>query len=148
MAARRVVVTGLGIVSPLGVGVRHSWQGLLASKSGVRSLVSEYPGMGYESLPSQIAGIVPRTGGVADGGFDVSEWLEAGDSKRMATFTQYAMCAARQALNDAEWLAPSDEQRERTGVCFGTGIGSLDDITANYAQLQAGGLRKVSPMFV
>ncbi|KAJ2059195.1 Mitochondrial beta-keto-acyl synthase [Coemansia sp. S146] len=148
MAARRVVVTGLGIVSPLGVGVRHSWQNLLAGKSGIRSLVSEFPGVGYESLPSQIAGIVPRTGGVADGSFDASEWLEAGDSKRMATFTQYAMCAARQALSDAEWAAPSDEQRERTGVCFGTGIGSLDDITANYAQFQAGGLRKVSPMFV
>ncbi|KAJ2487978.1 Mitochondrial beta-keto-acyl synthase [Coemansia sp. RSA 2320] len=148
MAARRVVVTGLGIVSPVGVGVQHAWNNLLEGRSGIRSLVAELPGLGFESLPSQIAGIVPRAGSLANGSFDATEWLEPGDTKRMAAFTQYAMCAARQALADAEWTAPSDEQRERTGVCFGTGIGSLDDITANHDLFRIGGLRKVSPMFV
>ncbi|KAI8324133.1 hypothetical protein GQ54DRAFT_285165 [Martensiomyces pterosporus] len=121
---------------------------VLAGKSGIKSLVSERPGAGFESLPSQVAGIVPRSGAYADGSFDPKEWLEPGDTKRMAEFTQYAMCAAHQALADADWTKPSDEQRERTGVCMGTGIGSLDDIMTSSAQYQAGGLRKVSPMFV
>ncbi|ORX67802.1 thiolase-like protein [Linderina pennispora] len=124
MSARRVVVTGLGIVSPVGVGVKHAWSNLIAGKSG---------------------GIVPRSG---NGSFNPKEWLEPGDTKRMADFSQYAMCAANQALTDAEWTAPTDAQRERTGVCIGTGIGSMDDITSNYTLYQAGGLRKISPMFV
>ncbi|KAJ2889426.1 Mitochondrial beta-keto-acyl synthase, partial [Coemansia aciculifera] len=84
----------------------------------------------------------------AEGAFDAAEWLQSGDAKRMADFSQYAVCAAQQALDDAGWAAPSDDERERTGVCFGTGIGSLDDIAAAHSQLQAGGLRKVSPLFV
>ncbi|KAI7828472.1 beta-ketoacyl synthase [Kickxella alabastrina] len=116
--------------------------------SGIRSLVAEYRDAGYERLPSQVAGIVPRSTDQQPGTFDAKEWLAAGDTNRMAGFTQYAMCAAQQALADAEWTAPSDEQRERTGVCFGTGIGSLEDIIANYDQFRTGGLRKVSPMFV
>ncbi|KAJ1939954.1 Mitochondrial beta-keto-acyl synthase, partial [Kickxella alabastrina] len=147
-ATRRVVVTGLGIVSPVGVGVKHAWRNILEGRSGIRSLVAEYRDAGYERLPSQVAGIVPRSTDQQPGTFDAKEWLAAGDTNRMAGFTQYAMCAAQQALADAEWTAPSDEQRERTGVCFGTGIGSLEDIIANYDQFRTGGLRKVSPMFV
>ncbi|KAJ1935710.1 Mitochondrial beta-keto-acyl synthase, partial [Linderina pennispora] len=145
MSARRVVVTGLGIVSPVGVGVKHAWSNLIAGKSGVRSLIAERPNDGFDKLPSTIAGIVPRNG---TGSFNPKEWLEPGDTKRMADFSQYAMCAANQALTDAEWTAPTDAQRERTGVCIGTGIGSMDDITSNYTLYQAGGLRKISPMFV
>ncbi|KAJ2547066.1 Mitochondrial beta-keto-acyl synthase [Coemansia sp. RSA 1933] len=145
---RRVVVTGLGIVSPIGVGVRHAWKNIIDGKSGIRSLTAHGPDSGYDKLPSQIAGIVPRSGSFAQGSFDPKEWLEPGDTKRMAPFTQYAMCAAEQALSDAGWTKATDEQRERTGVCFGTGIGSLDDITENYTQFTEKGLRKISPMFV
>ncbi|KAJ1933963.1 Mitochondrial beta-keto-acyl synthase, partial [Linderina macrospora] len=145
MSARRVVVTGLGIVSPVGVGVKHAWSNLIAGKSGVKSLVAERPSGGFDKLPSTIAGIVPRNG---DGSFDPKEWLEPGDTKRMADFSQYAMCAANQALADAEWTAPTDAQRERTGVCMGTGVGSMEDVINNHTLYETGGLRKISPMFV
>ncbi|KAJ1665913.1 Mitochondrial beta-keto-acyl synthase [Coemansia sp. RSA 1646] len=147
-SVRRVVVTGLGIVSPVGVGVKHAWKNVLDAKSGIRSLVDRSPDSGYDKLPSQIAGIVPRSGSYAQGSFDPQEWLEPGDAKRMAVFTQFAMCAAEQALSDAGWAKASNEQRERTGVCYGTGIGSIDDITENHAQFAEKGLRRVSPMFV
>ncbi|KAJ2686049.1 Mitochondrial beta-keto-acyl synthase [Coemansia spiralis] len=106
------------------------------------------PGVGFERVQPQIGGVVPRAGGRAAGAFDAGEWLAPGDAKRMALFSQYAVCAAEQALADAEWTSPSDEERERTGVCFGTGIGSLEDIVTNSAQFEAGGVRRVSPMFV
>ncbi|KAJ2477910.1 Mitochondrial beta-keto-acyl synthase [Coemansia sp. RSA 2131] len=148
MAGRRVVVTGLGMVSPVGVGVKHAWNNILAGRSGIQSLVAAMPAAGFDAQPSQVAGIVPRTGKYSDGQFDAQEWLAPGDTSRMAPFTQFATCAAQQALDDAEWTNVSDTQRERTGVCFGTGIGSLGDIEASHEQLRTGGARKVSPMFV
>ncbi|KAJ2242067.1 Mitochondrial beta-keto-acyl synthase [Coemansia sp. RSA 1807] len=148
MAGRRVVVTGLGMVSPVGVGVKHAWNNILAGRSGIQSLVAAMPDAGFDAQPSQVAGIVPRTGTYSDGQFDAQEWLAPGDTSRMAPFTQFATCAAQQALDDAEWTNVSDAQRERTGVCFGTGIGSLGDIEASHEQLRTGGARKVSPMFV
>ncbi|KAJ1790984.1 Mitochondrial beta-keto-acyl synthase [Coemansia sp. RSA 2167] len=148
MAGRRVVVTGLGMVSPVGVGVKHAWNNILAGRSGIQSLVAAMPDTGFDAQPSQVAGIVPRTGTYSDGQFDAQEWLAPGDTSRMAPFTQFATCAAQQALDDAEWTKVSDAQRERTGVCFGTGIGSLGDIEASHEQLRTGGARKVSPMFV
>ncbi|KAI9479970.1 Mitochondrial beta-keto-acyl synthase [Coemansia sp. RSA 989] len=148
MAARRVVVTGLGIVSPVGVGVKHAWHNIIAGKSGIGTLTAAFPDAGYEKMTSQVAGIVPRSGGYTKGAFDAQEWLIPGDSKRLAAFSQFALCAAHQALQDAEWAEPTNEQRERTGVCFGTGIGSLEDIQTAHTQLQSGGARKVSPMFV
>ncbi|KAJ1759307.1 Mitochondrial beta-keto-acyl synthase [Coemansia sp. RSA 2523] len=148
MAGRRVVVTGLGMVSPVGVGVKHAWNNILAGRSGIQSLVAAMPDAGFDAQPSQVAGIVPRTGTYSDGQFDAQEWLAPGDTSRMAPFTQFATCAAQQALDDAEWTKVSDAQRERTGVCFGTGIGSLGDIEASHEQLRTGGARKVSPMFV
>ncbi|KAJ2141506.1 Mitochondrial beta-keto-acyl synthase [Coemansia sp. RSA 678] len=148
MAGRRVVVTGLGMVSPVGVGVKHAWNNILAGRSGIQSLVAAMPDAGFDAQPSQVAGIVPRTGTYSDGQFDAQEWLAPGDTSRMAPFTQFATCAAQQALDDAEWTSVSDAQRERTGVCFGTGIGSLGDIETSHEQLRTGGARKVSPMFV
>ncbi|KAJ2520538.1 Mitochondrial beta-keto-acyl synthase [Coemansia sp. RSA 1939] len=147
-SVRRVVVTGLGIVSPVGVGVEHAWRNILNAKSGVRSLVAQYPECGYDKLPSQVAGVVPRSGSYAHGAYDSQEWTEPADAKRMAPFTQYAMSAASQALSDAGWTKTTDEQRERTGVCYGTGIGSLDDITENNTQLVEKGPRRVNPMFL
>ncbi|KAJ1675058.1 Mitochondrial beta-keto-acyl synthase [Spiromyces aspiralis] len=99
--SRRVVVTGLGVVSPLGVGVALAWARLTRGESGIRSLKDMLPGQ-FDDMPSNIAGIVPR-GSAAEGGFDPAEWIDKGSLGRMATFTQYAICAAKQALDDAGW---------------------------------------------
>ncbi|OAD74790.1 hypothetical protein PHYBLDRAFT_111203 [Phycomyces blakesleeanus NRRL 1555(-)] len=144
MTSRRVVVTGLGLVTPLGVGVNHAWQNLLKSQCGIVSL-SNTPG--FESLPVRIGACVPQ-GPKEQGQFTASEWLDKGDDRVMAKFTQFAIAAARQALEDAEWKPNDESEKERTGVCIGSGMGSLEDIVATSAAYAASGHRKVSPMFV
>ncbi|KAG0330676.1 Mitochondrial beta-keto-acyl synthase, partial [Podila humilis] len=130
---RRVVVTGLGLVTPLGIGVEQSWSRLIAGECGVASL-KDLPSPnglpGFETLPSQVGAIVKRTGGKELGGFDSTEWLDRGDEKRMAMFTQYAIAAAKMAIKDAHWENTTEDEKERTGVCLGSGIGSLDDMAS------------------
>ncbi|KAG0033179.1 Mitochondrial beta-keto-acyl synthase [Podila clonocystis] len=148
---RRVVVTGLGLVTPLGIGVEQSWSRLLAGECGVVSL-KDLPSPnglpGFETLPSQVGAIVKRTGGKELGGFDSTEWLERGDEKRMAMFTQYAIAAARMAIKDAQWENTTEDEKERTGVCLGSGIGSLDDMASTTLAYAENGYKKMSPMFV
>ncbi|KAF9150834.1 Mitochondrial beta-keto-acyl synthase [Linnemannia schmuckeri] len=150
--ARRVVVTGLGLVTPLGIGVQQSWSKLIAGECGVvslKDLPSPNPGLpGFDTLPSQVGAIVKRTGGKDLGGFDSTEWLDRGDEKRMAVFTQYAIAAAKMAINDANWETTTEEEKERTGVCLGSGIGSLDDMATTTLSFAESGYRKMSPMFV
>ncbi|KAI9260161.1 ALG6, ALG8 glycosyltransferase family-domain-containing protein [Sporodiniella umbellata] len=147
----RVVVTGLGIVSPLGVGIKTAWRNLLEGQCGIVALNE-----GYEKLPVRIAAQVPQ-GPFEQGRFTLSEWLDRGDDRIMAKFTQYAIAAARQALDDADWKPNDPLEKERTvsidteaiqetylcdqGVCIGSGMGSLEDIidTANAYQT---GVRK------
>ncbi|BFZ64637.1 Mitochondrial beta-keto-acyl synthase [Saitoella coloradoensis] len=144
---RRVVVTGLGLVTPLGVGVQHAWKRLLAGESGVVSLIGRNGDPRFAELPSTVGAVVPP-GDASDGGWDASEWIEKGDDRRMANFTQYAIGAAEQALRDAEWKPTLDEQKERTGVCVGSGIGAFEDsVNATVAYVK-GGYRKVSPLLV
>ncbi|KAG0370339.1 beta-ketoacyl synthase [Gamsiella multidivaricata] len=149
--ARRVVVTGLGLITPLGIGVQQSWSRLIAAECGVVSL-KDHPSPsglpGYDSLPSQVGAVVKREGGQALGGFDSTEWLERGDEKRMALFTQYAIAAAKMAIRDAQWENTTEDEKERTGVCLGSGIGSLDDMAATTLSFAESGYRKMSPMFV
>ncbi|KAI9488099.1 thiolase-like protein [Zychaea mexicana] len=142
--ARRVVVTGLGLVSPVGVGVKHAWTNLLNGHCGVTSLANK---QGFEQLPVQIAALVPQ-GPKEKGEFTSKEWLDRGDERIMAPFTQFAIAAARQALTDAEWIPEGDADKERTGVCIGSGMGSFEDIVSTSVSYSAGGYRKVSPMFV
>ncbi|KAG0327799.1 Mitochondrial beta-keto-acyl synthase, partial [Podila horticola] len=148
---RRVVVTGLGLVTPLGIGVEQSWSRLIAGECGVVSL-KDLPSPnglpGFETLPSQVGAIVKRTGGKELGGFDSTEWLERGDEKRMAMFTQYAIAAAKMAIKDAQWENTTEEEKERTGVCLGSGIGSLDDMASTTLAYAENGYKKMSPMFV
>ncbi|KAI7862789.1 beta-ketoacyl-acyl-carrier-protein synthase II [Spinellus fusiger] len=149
MTARRVVVTGLGMVTPLGVGVHHTWQNLLKSQCGIVSL-AHLPG--FASLPVSIGACVPH-GPKEQGQYTASEWLTGGDDRVMARFTQYAVSAAQQALQDAEWIPEKEQEKERTGVCIGSGMGSLEDIvnTSTVYATSVGerhGYRKVSPMFV
>jgi 3-oxoacyl-[acyl-carrier-protein] synthase II len=124
---RRVVVTGLGAVTPLGVGIRRTWDRLLAGDCGIVSVAHLEPSSRWKELPSSVAGIVPA-GSKAEGGWQASDWLEKGEERRMARFTQYAIAATDMALEDSGWRPTKAEDREMTGVCLGSGIGNLDEM--------------------
>jgi 3-oxoacyl-[acyl-carrier-protein] synthase II len=124
---RRVVVTGLGAITPLGVGIRRTWSRLIASECGIVSVANLQPSARWQKLPSQVAGIVPE-GSKDEGKWQVSDWLEIGDERRMAKFTQFAMAATEMALSDAGWKPQNQEDREMTGVCLGSGIGNLGEL--------------------
>jgi 3-oxoacyl-[acyl-carrier-protein] synthase II len=124
---RRVVVTGLGAITPLGVGIQRTWNRLLASESGIVSVANFEPAARWRELPSTVAGIVPR-GSKDDGRWQALDWLEKGDERRMAQFTQYAIAATEMALEDAGWKPNRQEDKEATGVCLGSGIGNLEEL--------------------
>ena len=135
MSRRRVVVTGLGIVSPVGVGVDEAWASILAGRSGIGP-ITRFDASGF---PVRIAGEVK--------GFDVSKWLSAKESRRYDTFIHYGLVAAMESIRDAG-LEGWNGDKERAGVCIGSGIGGLPMIEETHAAYSAGGLRKVSPFFV
>ncbi|KAF9198407.1 Mitochondrial beta-keto-acyl synthase [Haplosporangium sp. Z 27] len=148
---RRVVVTGLGLVTPLGIGVQQTWSKLIAAECGVvslKGLASPNDLPGFDTLPSQVGAIVKREGGQELGGFDSTEWLDRGDESRMAMFTQYAIAAAKMAIKDARLENLSEDEKELTGVCLGSGIGSLDDMASTSLSYAKSGYRRMSPMFV
>jgi len=134
---RRVVVTGLGAVTPLGVGVRPTWKRLLAGDSGIVSLASREPRKQWKDLTSTVAGVVPTDGPGADR-WRASDWLDASEQRRMSKFTQYAVAAAQMALGHAGWHPTSQADRENTGVCLGSGIGNLEDICATNLAFEQG----------
>jgi len=127
MPIRRVVVTGLGAITPLGVGVRSIWNRLLASECGIVSVANQEPAQHWEDLPSTVAGVVP-SGGKENGGWHASDWLVRGDERRMAKFAQYSIAATEMALKDAGWRPQTQEAKEMTGVCLGSGIGNLEEL--------------------
>jgi 3-oxoacyl-[acyl-carrier-protein] synthase II len=135
MSRRRVVVTGLGIVSPVGVGVDEAWASILAGRSGIGP-ITRFDASGF---PVRIAGEVKD--------FDVSKWLSAKESRRYDTFIHYGLVAAMESIRDAG-LEGWNGDKERAGVCIGSGIGGLPMIEETNAAYSAGGLRKVSPFFV
>jgi 3-oxoacyl-[acyl-carrier-protein] synthase II len=140
---RRVVVTGLGAVSPLGVGTRKAWQAAIGAKSGLKKLEGEE----FDALTSQVAGLVPK-GSKTEGGWDPTEWLDKVSVRRVPLFAQYAVAAARQAMEDANWLPEEEKDRIRTGVAVGSGIGGFDALYENVVNYEKHGYRKVSPLFV
>ncbi|KAI0010123.1 putative 3-oxoacyl--synthase [Xylariaceae sp. FL0662B] len=144
---RRVVVTGLGAITPLGVGVRNSWNRLIASKSGIVSVAGFEPQKRWRDLTSTVAGIVPKSG-TDEGRWRPDDWLSATDQRRMSTFAQYALAASEMALEDAAWKPTEQMDLEVTGVCLGSGIGNLDDIYSTSLAYEEGGYKKVSPLFV
>ncbi|KAI9713661.1 MAG: hypothetical protein M1812_006633 [Candelaria pacifica] len=158
---RRVVVTGLGAVTPLGVGVNHSWSRLLKGHCGIVSLRERDPR--FAELPCQIAALVPTDQQCRDGwkakerlSSDVSRNRDSGprdrvvshEARKQALFTQYAIAAATQAMEDASWCVDSEEKQQMTGVCLGSGIGSLEDVYNTSVVFERGGYHKVSPLFV
>ncbi|HKY95447.1 MAG TPA: beta-ketoacyl synthase N-terminal-like domain-containing protein, partial [Kiloniellales bacterium] len=140
---RRVVVTGLGLVTPLACGVEASWERLVASQSGIRSIQS----FDTSDLPSKIAGQVPRGDG-ASGSFNADDWMLPKDQRKVDTFILYGVAAAQQAVEDSGWEPATDEQRDRTGVLIGSGIGGLESIYDASLLLAEKGPRRISPFFI
>lgn len=140
---RRVVITGLGLVTPLGCGVEASWSRLIAGGNGARR-ITEFE---VSDLACQIACFIPRGPG-AEGMFDPDEWMEPKEQRKVDDFIVYAMAAATQALADAQWTADSSAEAERTGVLIGSGIGGLSGIADTALLLKEKGPRRVSPFFI
>jgi 3-oxoacyl-[acyl-carrier-protein] synthase II len=140
---RRVVVTGLGLVTPLGIGIEHVWRRLLNSDSGIGAIQS----FDVSDLPAKIAGQVPR-GETASGNFNADEWVPAKDQRKMDDFIIFAIGAATQAVSDSGWAPTEEEALERTGVMIGSGIGGLPGIAETSLTLHEKGPRRVSPFFI
>ena len=140
---KRVVVTGMGLLSPLGCGVDVTWERLIAGRSGIKAIQSFDVG----DLPAKIAAQVPR-GETAEGYFNADDWVSPKEQRRMDTFIVYALAATEQAVADAGWKPEDEEQRLRTGVLIGSGIGGLPEIAKGAALLERGQTRKLSPFFI
>lgn len=140
---RRVVVTGLGLVTPVGTGVDHVWQRLLDGKSGISAITK----FDVSDLPSKIGG-QPPLGDFAEGGFNPSEWMDAKDQRKNDRFILYGMAAAEQAIKDAGWQPEDERSLERTGVMIGSGIGGLETIYEGAITVATRGPRRLSPFFI
>ncbi len=140
---RRVVVTGMGIVSPLGIGVEHVWRRLIEGHSGIGAIQS----FDVADLPCRVAGTIPR-GSKADGKLDVAEWVQPKDHKKMDRFIQYAMAAGSEAVEDSGWLPTDEEDRCATGVMIGSGIGGVETIYEASALILSGRGKRLSPFFI
>ncbi|MFN3826176.1 MAG: beta-ketoacyl-ACP synthase II [Micavibrio sp.] len=143
---RRVVVTGMGMVSPLGVGVDHNWKRLTASESGISNITV----FDASDIASQIAGQVPRSteANPVAGGFNGDLYVPPKDQKKMDIFILFAMGAAREALEDSGWKPQTEEDRCRTGVLIGSGIGGLQSMYESSVTLHEKGPRRLSPFTV
>ena len=140
---RRVVITGLGMVSPLGCGVEASWKRLIAGESGA-SRVSEFD---VSDITCQIACSIPR-GTYAEGRYSPDEWMEPKEQRKVDDFIVYAMCAADQALADADWHPKSPDDCAATGVLIGSGIGGLQGIEKAALLMAEKGPKRISPFFI
>src|ERR1700752_4052939 len=140
---RRVVVTGMGLVTPLGIGLERNWSRLTESESGIRAIQS----FEVSDLPSKIAGQVPR-GDTASGLFNADDWVAPKDQRKMDGFIIFALAAAAQAVEDAGWLPTGEEACERTGVMIGSGIGGLPGITEGAVTVHERGPRRLTPFFI
>ena len=138
---RRVVVTGLGMVSPLASGVEETWQRLLAGESGADTI----KGFDPSGLTTTYACEVPREGADA---FNPDDWLAPKDQRKVDDFIIFGIAAADQAVHDAGWLPEDEESRQRTGVMIGSGIGGLKSIADTSIILKERGPRRVSPFFI
>lgn len=143
MELRRVVVTGMGIVSPLGCGIEPTWANILAGKSGAKK-IDDFE---VSDIACQIAHRVPLGSG-AEGKYNPDEWMETKDQRKVDPFIVYAMAAAKQAIDEAGVEPRTTEEAERTGVLIGSGIGGLGGIYETSVILHEKGPRRVSPFFI
>jgi 3-oxoacyl-[acyl-carrier-protein] synthase II len=147
---RRVVVTGLGLLTPLGAGVEHNWQGIRDGRSGIGPITNfDVEGWGC-TIAGEIPSVDGRGGGApgTPGVFDHEQIMSPKDRKRVDDFIVYAIAAADEALADANWKPETDEDQERTGVMVGSGIGGLGPIAETAIILKEQGPRRVSPFFI
>lgn len=140
---RRVVVTGLGLVTPLACGTEQTWQRLVAGQSGIKRIEK----FDVSDIACKIAGQVPRGDGV-DGSFDPDEWMEPKEQRKVDDFIIFAMAAAGQALNDAGWHPREYADQITSGVLIGSGIGGVEGIAETALLLRDRGPRRVSPFFI
>ncbi|MBN9589637.1 MAG: beta-ketoacyl-[acyl-carrier-protein] synthase II [Alphaproteobacteria bacterium 64-11] len=140
---RRVVVTGLGLVTPLACGVEESWSRLLAGRSGASPITK----FRVDDLPTRIACQVPRGDGT-DGTFNPDQWVDPKEQRRMDDFIVFGLAAAKQAVVDSGWVPQTEEERCRTGIMIGSGIGGLDGIEQASLLVHEKGPRRLSPFFI
>lgn len=140
---RRVVVTGLGLVSPLACGVEESWRRAVAGESGAGKVTL----FDAEHLPASIACEIPRGDGT-NGTYNADDWVPAKDQRKIDKFITYALTAAEQAVQDADWRPDDEEELCRTGVMIGSGIGGIETIAQTAVTLKERGHRRVSPFFI
>jgi len=139
---KRVVVTGMGLLTSLGCGVKPCWERLIAGESGIRAIES----FDVSDIGAKIGGQV-APGDKADGLFNPDEWMEPKDARRVDTFILYGMAAATQAIEDSGWQPATDEQQCRTGVMIGSGIGGLAEIAKGAVTVDTN-IRRLSPFFI
>lgn len=144
---RRVVVTGMGIVSPLGCGVGYVFQKLSKGISGIKSITE----FNTEDLACRIGGIVPSSlepGSAKDGLFNINDFLDVKEQRKVGRFIALGIAAVEEAIQDAGWAPTDNESLEKTGVLMGAGIGGLSNIEENAILLHEKGARRVSPFFI
>ena len=141
--ARRVVVTGLGLVTPLACGVEETWKRLLAGESGAGTITK----FDASHLATTYACEV-KYGDGSDGTFNPDDWLSGKEQKKVDEFILFGMAAAIQAVRDAGWMPEAEEDRLRTGVMIGSGIGGLNSIAETALLIRDKGARRVSPFFI
>ena len=139
---KRVVITGMGMVTPLGNGVEHNWQSILAGKNGFGKI----EGFDVSDISCQIAGQVPT--GDEEGALNMDDHIEPKDQRKLDKFIQFGLVAAQEAIADSGWVAETDEQKERTGVMIGSGIGGLSTIVETSNLMNEKGPRRISPFFI
>ena len=140
---RRAVVTGIGLVTPLGTGVAETWSNLLAGKSGVRQ-IEKFDASGF---PCQIGAEVKRGDG-SGMTFNADDWVDPKEQKRVDDFIVFGLAAAKQALDDAGWHPRTEAEKVRTGTIIGSGIGGLPGIEEGALTLHSKGPRRLSPFFI
>src|SRR5262244_60016 len=140
---RRVVVTGLGMVTPLGCGVEPTWDRLIKGESGAKKIEK----FDVSDIACKIACVIPRGDG-SNATYNPDQWMEPKEQRKVDEFIVFAMCAARQALDDAGWRPKSHEEQTTTGVLIGSGIGGIEGIAETAVALHEKGPRRVSPFFI
>ena len=140
---RRVVVTGMGMLTPLGCGVEQTWARLIKGESGAK-IIDRFD---VSDVACKIACSIPRGDGT-NGTFNPDQWMEPKEQRKVDEFIVYAMCAAKQALDDADWHPKSYEDQITSGVMIGSGIGGIEGIAKTAVELHEKGPRRVSPFFI
>jgi 3-oxoacyl-[acyl-carrier-protein] synthase II len=141
---RRVVVTGMGLTTPLGNGVDVNWKRLTSGVVGIKKIEN----FDVSDLPCKIAGQVPNIINDPEGGLDIDNWIEPREYKRIDRFISYGIISAVQAVEHSGWKPTSENEKSRTGVILGSGIGGLETIANTTRLLDTKGPRKISPFFI